>query len=126
MSKILNLVLFADDTNLFCSGKNLEQLLDALETELDSLKRWFNLNKLSLKINKIKYIIFGHRNFKNFRPIMLDNTEIERVYENRYLGVVIDPKNAGNHMLIILKLKFITFVISISHTAICGSLGENI
>ncbi len=34
VSKVLNMVLFADDTNLYCSGKSLEQLLNTVELEL--------------------------------------------------------------------------------------------
>ncbi len=33
VSKVLKMVLFADDTNLYCSGKSLEQLLNTVEIE---------------------------------------------------------------------------------------------
>lgn len=62
VSKLFHLVLFADDTKLFCSAKKVEQLLDPGETELDILKPPLNFKKLSLllcNVNKTKYIIFG-------------------------------------------------------------------
>ncbi len=39
VSKVLKMVLFADDTNLYCSGKNLEQLLNTVEIELMVFKK---------------------------------------------------------------------------------------
>lgn len=59
VSKLLKCILFADDTTLYCSGKNLEQLLTTAENELNILKNWFDINKLSLNLNKTKFIIFG-------------------------------------------------------------------
>lgn len=47
VSKVLQLILFADDTNVFCSGDNLKQLLDTMEKEMCDrvlLKDWFDLN----------------------------------------------------------------------------------
>lgn len=37
--KILKMVLFADDTNVFCSGKNMGQLLNTVEIEFVVLKK---------------------------------------------------------------------------------------
>ncbi len=59
-SKILKLVLFADVTNIFCSGDDLHQLQDLVNTEMMKLKTWFDKNKLSLNVNKTK-VMFGHR-----------------------------------------------------------------
>lgn len=49
-----NYVLFADDTTLYCSGENLELLLSKAKKGLQRLKNWFDLNKLSLNIDKTK------------------------------------------------------------------------
>lgn len=53
VSKLLHLVIFAEDTNLFCSEKNLfrEAILDTVEGELETLKKWFDTNKLSLNLS---------------------------------------------------------------------------
>ena len=62
VSNVLRLVLFADDTNIFCSGENLEQLVENMENEMDKLKTWFDKNKLSLNFSKTKLMLFGkHR-----------------------------------------------------------------
>uniref|UniRef100_A0A3Q3EXG8 Reverse transcriptase domain-containing protein n=1 Tax=Labrus bergylta TaxID=56723 RepID=A0A3Q3EXG8_9LABR len=47
-SNILQFVLFADDTNIFCTGEDLQQLLELITSEMSKLKRWFDNNKLSL------------------------------------------------------------------------------
>lgn len=44
VSKILKLVLFADDTNVFCSGGNFQELLGTLTAELCALKGWLDRN----------------------------------------------------------------------------------
>ncbi|HAX73373.1 MAG TPA: hypothetical protein DCY20_07605 [Firmicutes bacterium] len=49
-----------DDTNLYCSGKNLEQLLNAVEIELMVFKKWFDDNRFSLNLSKTKSIIFSN------------------------------------------------------------------
>ena len=92
VSKLLNCILFADDTNLFCHGKNLEELLKTMERELNILKTWFDLNKLSLNLSKTKLIIFGNQKIENEVTLMINNIKIERVYEYKFLGVLIDHK----------------------------------
>lgn len=52
VSKVLKPVLFADDTNLFCSGADLQKLMLDVTTELSKLKVWFTINKLSLNMSK--------------------------------------------------------------------------
>jgi len=51
VSKTLITILFADDTNLICSGENQEQVLDTVENELKKMKSWFDANKLTLNLN---------------------------------------------------------------------------
>lgn len=60
VSKVLKMVLFADDTNIFCSGDDLQHLLDELTTEISKVKFWLDKNKLSLNLNKTKIMVFGN------------------------------------------------------------------
>ncbi len=57
---MLKFVFFADDKNIFCSGGNLQQLLQVVTTEIKKLKRWFEENKLSLNLNKTKFMFLGN------------------------------------------------------------------
>lgn len=93
-SRILKNVIFADDTNVFCEGGNLEQLLEAVSTELTKLKLWFDINRLSLNVKKTKFMVFGKSNTQanTHIELMIDNIKIERVFEYSFLGVMIDHK----------------------------------
>ena len=48
VSTLLKPILFADDTNLFYSGKDIMELCSVVSIELDNLCKWFQGNKLSL------------------------------------------------------------------------------
>ena len=53
--------LFADDTNIFLSGKNLIQLKSQAEEILHNLYKWFSVNKLTMNIEKSCFSIFTSR-----------------------------------------------------------------
>ena len=50
VSLTLFFILFADDTNLFISGKNLKILYNTLNDELKKVVDWLSANKLSLNV----------------------------------------------------------------------------
>jgi len=52
ISKLLFYVLFADDSNAFLSGKNLDKIIKRINTEV------VLLTKLTLNVNKTHFIIF--------------------------------------------------------------------
>uniref|UniRef100_A0A8C6WF21 Reverse transcriptase domain-containing protein n=1 Tax=Neogobius melanostomus TaxID=47308 RepID=A0A8C6WF21_9GOBI len=88
VSTKLKFILFADDTTILCSSKDLQLLISEVTTELHKLKEWFNRNKLSLNILKTKMILFGKRNSKVQIKINIENTQIEQVKEYTFLGVI--------------------------------------
>ena len=45
-------LLFADDTNLFRGGKNIDDIHNEISHDLDSISEWLKSNKLSLNIKK--------------------------------------------------------------------------
>ena len=51
-SNILKPIMFADDTNLFCSGKHIKTLFQTANIELEKIAIWFQANKLSLNEKK--------------------------------------------------------------------------
>lgn len=84
-SDILKLVLFADDTNISCSGGNLKELLDTVTSEMCKTEKWFNRNKLSLNLSKTKIILFGNslRNAKV--KILIDGVELKEFLNISFL-----------------------------------------
>ncbi len=90
VSKLLRFVLFADDTNILVSRENLQQLLSTTTSEISKLKKWFDRNKLSLNLNKTKIMIFGK--CKKSEHIQVQIEGVERVYENKFLGVITDDR----------------------------------
>ena len=60
-SEILSIIVFADDTNLFFSHKNLFSLKETMNRELSMVASWLSANKLSLNIKKTHFIIFKSR-----------------------------------------------------------------
>ena len=56
-TKVLGPVLYANDTNLFCSDNNIRTLFETANQELSQINNWFLANKLSLNVEKIKYML---------------------------------------------------------------------
>ena len=44
--------MYADDTSVTCSAKDIDTLCDDLRTELTNISKWMRQNKLSLNANK--------------------------------------------------------------------------
>ena len=89
----MSFYMFADDTNLIISDSNLQRLITTINIELSHISSWFKANKLSLNIKKTNYIIFknkhSNRKYENIN-ISIDNNEIERVSNTKFLGVFVD------------------------------------
>ena len=95
LSKIshhLYMIMFADDTNVFLSGQNLAELESVMNSELKCMYEWLCANKLSLNINKTHYMIFAPARKKILYDchLRIENEEISRVYETKFLGVMLD------------------------------------
>ena len=57
-------LLFADDSNMFIRGKNINDLMKTMNDELNNVIEWLNVNKLSLNLKKTHYMIFRKRREK--------------------------------------------------------------
>ena len=53
--------MFADDTNLFFSHENLDDLISLVSCELNKFSDWFKLNEQSLNINKTNLILLSSK-----------------------------------------------------------------
>ena len=92
VSNLLKFVLFADDTNIFCSNENVEVLQDTLNRELAKLFVWFSINKLSLNLGKTNYMLFRSRPPDLELHLKINNAEIPKVTATKFLGIIIDDR----------------------------------
>ena len=53
--------MFADDTNIFISGKNINDLTQIANNEMIIIRTWFSANLLSLILKKTNFILFGNK-----------------------------------------------------------------
>ena len=118
-------LLFADDTTLLASSKNVTQLFDKVNKELLKIAQYFRINKLALHPLKTKYILFSNSNdaLSTEKRLFIDNNiensyfdkdlkfEISRVRGEtedpaiKFLGLLIDPKFSFKHHVSILRKK---------------------
>ena len=91
VSTVVELILFADDTNLFMSHKDPVYLAASINSELNNLSAWFKANKLSFNLKKTTFMLFKPRQKKYHFPMQISVNEqrIEQVKETVFLGVVL-------------------------------------
>ena len=92
VANIFDLILFADDTNLFYSRKDPSCLINLINDETSKLSEWFKANMLSINIKKSNYTIFKPRQKRHNIDllIMLNDHKIDLVKEVVFLGVILD------------------------------------
>ena len=66
LQSVAKLILFADDTNLFFSHKDPVYLIELLNQEILKFSQWLITNRLSLNLDKTKFILFKPRQKKRF------------------------------------------------------------
>jgi hypothetical protein len=87
------LLLYADDSVLLASGKDIVEIEATLSAELKSVNDWFIDNKLSLHLGKTQPIVFGTRTKLckcNTLNIVCNGIVIESKQTVTYLGVTLD------------------------------------
>lgn len=97
--------IFADDTLLIYEDKNEKELESIVNSDLVKYMKWVNGNKLSVNIEKTKYMICKLKGKPDINPkICIGNTELAREMSYKYLGVIIDYKLSWyEHICSILK-----------------------
>ena len=87
----MDLVLFADDTNIFAQDKSPEELFARVNRGLASLDRWFRCNRLTLNLKKTEYVYFkGPGQGDPGLRLEVGKEGIRRVDGARFLGVWVD------------------------------------
>ena len=102
----LETFLFADDTQGLIAGKNLNNLIDTVNAELEKWALWFCSNTMMVNTSKTKFIIFhtkGKRVEMGGKNIFFNqgqlNTTLEHIHSNhpdtslrsyKLLGILLD------------------------------------
>ena len=58
-SNVLDFILFADDTTILYSHKDVYSKIDVVNKELYEVTNWFKANKLSANATKTNFMILG-------------------------------------------------------------------
>ena len=101
-------ILYADDTNLFIQGKDINKLISIMNEELHKILKWLNINRLSLHINKTHFMVFkSQKSNVNYLydALYINNMIINKVEKAKFLGVIIDAKLNWTHHTTYVKGK---------------------
>ena len=94
-------MLYADDSVLYVSGKNILTLSTRLKAALTTFYTWTSINKLTLNENKTKIMTFASsKKIKKIQKpkIKLNNNTIKSVVSYKYLGVILDQELNFNYV----------------------------
>ena len=85
--------MFADDTTIYCTGRNVEEVIDKLNKASSELYEWCMRNQLTVLTGKTEAMISKANGFIGpLRPIMFGNALIKYVTNCTFLGIVIDNR----------------------------------
>ena len=102
-----NAILFADDTTLYKSHRNVRYLKWCVEEDLKTISDWFKANKLTLNLDKTAYIYFGNSRNESKPDLDIDSTTLKPAATAKFLGLWLDEDlNWNTHVTkLINKLK---------------------
>ena len=119
VSKVLELILFADDTSVFMSHQDITVLQNRFNTEFDKLVDWLYDNKLVLNIKKTNFMTFTNKHIDITQvKVKVKDSFIDQVIHTTFLGITIDNKltwkehtgvicnKISKHVGVFYKLKF--------------------
>ena len=90
---------YADDTAITFTADNNIELTTLIKKTLIKIEKWYKYNKLKLNISKTEMINFNSNKYPN-NIISLNDTLINKVYNYKYLGIILDSKlDFKNHII---------------------------
>ena len=96
--------LYADDTIIYTANKSQETSHKTIQKALTDLSDWCTTNKLTINIQKTKVLHFRGGRRKQYptqhqTPLLLNNTPLDTVEHNTYLGTTLDHKLSGEQQV---------------------------
>lgn len=101
VSSLLFGLLFADDSNMFMSGRSPDELIRKTNLEINKILKWLQINKLTLNIKKTHFMIFRstRKKLSITEKLLINGQEIELVQFTKFLGIYIDSRLTwGKHI----------------------------
>ena len=93
------LSLYADDTVIWATGRNITELHDKLQQDLINISTWLDANKLSINVAKCKSMTIsspGH-GVRGFQlNVTIKGQVLEHVTNYKYLGIYLDQTLSFN------------------------------
>ena len=93
-SNVLTSILFADDANIYLTGKDPSKLITTANVELFKLYKWCLANRISMNSIKTLFIMFGNKPPSNLPPLTIKSGSsyevIKRENKAKFLGVFYD------------------------------------
>ena len=88
--------LFADDSCIFKSGRNLDQLESNIQKNLTAIEKWCNEWGFRLSTEKTVAVLFTNRQVDNQVKLRINNNAIKIEKSAKFLGVIFDSKLTWN------------------------------
>ena len=101
----LNLTMFADDTIITLTDSCPNQIINKLNTALNILSSWCNIDKIGINIAKSKGMIVTNRNINIDQQLTINSLPLEIVRCHTYLGIRFDNKLKYSDHIDFLKTK---------------------
>lgn len=84
--------LFADDSCLFKSGKNLDSILRKMQDSLNKLTDWCDKNGFKISMEKTVAVLFTHRRDTVNKTLRIYGDYIKIENKAKFLGIIFDSK----------------------------------
>ena len=101
---------FADDINFIRSDENPNRLIRSMNKDLTKIQSYMTENILMLNKSKSYYMIFKPKGGKTIpitENMYINNTEIERVKQKRFLVIWIDEELKSKKQFEVLQKKLV-------------------
>jgi len=104
INQFVNPIIYADDTSVLVSAKNLENLKSKFDFTLHHISDWFSFNGLTLNMDKTNIIQFSSNHSQNqLHQCDSINNSIKEVTNINFLGLELDNHISWkNHVIKIL------------------------
>jgi len=105
--------MYADDTALYLSSKDVNDIVNKVNHDLENVSNWLAKNKLSLNVDKTHFMLIGtsqklatvHDNNLN---VNIKGNRIQRAYHCKHLGIEVDEKLLWKNQIEQVRKKVLT------------------